>query len=166
MLGLVVLSASTCAFSATSAGELSRPAQVADEVASPTGPIPETFFSMVMHPQALTGMPWPSVGFGGIRLWDTNTTWALINTSRGVYDWTLLDPWLDLAQAHGVDVLYTFWSHSHLGLLKPRRQVALTLLADAIRLQICRIGTTSFEPLQLTLPGESNIGNFGMSLMK
>jgi hypothetical protein len=43
-----------------------------------------------------------------MRLWDSDTQWANINTSDGVYDWTILDKWLASSQAHSVDVLYTF----------------------------------------------------------
>ena len=53
-------------------------------------------------------MPWPSVGFGGIRLWDTYTNWNDLNPSQGNYDWAALDSWLALAQSHRVDVLYSF----------------------------------------------------------
>jgi hypothetical protein len=52
--------------------------------------------------------PWPSVPFGTLRLWDSGVAWALLETSSGTYDWTTLDKWLTAAQAHGVEVLYTF----------------------------------------------------------
>jgi len=56
------------------------------------------------HPE-----PWPSVSFGGIRLWDTGTTWVDISPAEGVYDWTRLDRWLTAAgDKHNNDVLYTF----------------------------------------------------------
>jgi hypothetical protein len=74
----------------------------------PRGPVPATFFSMTIHAQVLTGEPWPAVGFGGIRLWDTQTTWASLNPSRNVYRWKMLDSWLSLAESKRVDVLYTF----------------------------------------------------------
>jgi hypothetical protein len=61
-----------------------------------------------MHSEALQGMPWPAVRFGGIRLWDTRTNWNRLNPSRGVYDWTQLDAWLDLAESRDVHVLYAF----------------------------------------------------------
>jgi hypothetical protein len=50
----------------------------------------------------------PSVPFGGIRLWDTHTSWQEIETSSGSYNWTMLDTWLSEAAANGKDVLYTF----------------------------------------------------------
>lgn len=51
---------------------------------------------------------WPSVRFGSIRLWNTATGWAQLNSSLGSYDWSVLDLWLDEANAHGLDVIYTF----------------------------------------------------------
>ena len=58
---------------------------------------------------------WPPVDgngqaatLGSIRLWDDNVKWAHIETSSGVYDWTLLDDWLDDAAGKNMDVLYTF----------------------------------------------------------
>ncbi len=53
-----------------------------------------------------SGLPWPTVPFGGLRLWDTATGWAQINTASGVYDWTNLDGFITASQAHGVDLLY------------------------------------------------------------
>jgi hypothetical protein len=55
------------------------------------------------HPE-----PWPAVPFGGVRLWNTGTTWADLNPSRGVYDWTKLDKWLAAAAQNNHNVLYTF----------------------------------------------------------
>src|SRR5208282_5516206 len=53
--------------------------------------------------------PWPTIGFGGIRLWDTATRWAQIEKSPGVYDFTTLDSVLARAYSHGVTtVIYTF----------------------------------------------------------
>lgn len=44
-----------------------------------------------------------------MRLWDTGTGWAQINTANGVYDWTTFDKWLADAQEFKVpDVMYTF----------------------------------------------------------
>ena len=56
--------------------------------------------------------PWPGtccdVKFGTMRLWNSGVAWYELNTSQGVYDWSKLDIWLQLAQEKGVDVLYTF----------------------------------------------------------
>jgi polysaccharide biosynthesis protein PslG len=45
---------------------------------------------------------------GSIRLWDTGTAWADINTAPGVYDFSKLDRFLSSAGSHGLSVLYTF----------------------------------------------------------
>jgi hypothetical protein len=70
--------------------------------------VPLSFFSMHVQSEIFSGMPWPSVPFGSIRLWDTYTTWNDLNPSAGNFNWPALDRWLDAAQQHGVDVIYTF----------------------------------------------------------
>jgi hypothetical protein len=62
--------------------------------------------------------PWPSVPFGSIRLWDSDTFWYQLNPSEGVYDWSVMDAWLDRANAGHQLVLYTLsytpaWASSH-----------------------------------------------------
>jgi len=82
----------------------------ADTESAPNGPIPQTLFGLHMHkPMILKNQPWPNVPFGAGRLWDTGTYWAEINTSKGSYDWDLLDQWLARFHEHGIDdLLYTF----------------------------------------------------------
>jgi hypothetical protein len=63
---------------------------------------------MDMFADTLTGTPWPAVGVGQLRLWDSHANWTYLNPAKGVFDWTTLDAWLDLAATHQVDVLYTF----------------------------------------------------------
>jgi hypothetical protein len=81
----------------------------------PPEPVPPSFFGMVIHPgppgkepKTISNQPWPSVPIGSIRLWDTSTDWLSTTPHKGVYNWRLLDDYLDLAHTHGVDVLYTF----------------------------------------------------------
>ena len=69
-------------------------------------PIPATFFGMHIH-RAPVSTPWPSVPFKAWRLWDTHTTWAQLEPRKGDWDWRMLDRTVDLAQSHGVEVLYT-----------------------------------------------------------
>ena len=73
-------------------------------------PIPAEYFGLDLHPEVLDGrVPWPSIPYGVIRLWDTGTTWNDLNPSNGVYDWSQLDSWLTLAPQNGkTDILYTF----------------------------------------------------------
>jgi hypothetical protein len=49
-----------------------------------------------------------TASLGTIRLWDDKAKWGQINTSRGSYDWTMLDNWVALAQSLHTDILYTF----------------------------------------------------------
>lgn len=74
------------------------------------GAQPNTFFGMHIHSLA-PGTPWPdsvvpSVQFGGLRLWDSGTGWAEMNTSAGVCDFSHMDSWLTEAQQNNVNVLY------------------------------------------------------------
>ncbi len=49
---------------------------------------------------------WPTIPIGALRLWDNQTTWSSIETSKGVFDWTKLDAAVANAQSHGVsDIL-------------------------------------------------------------
>jgi len=53
-------------------------------------------------------VPWPAVPFGSLRTWDTGVIWSNINRQPGVYDWSNFERLLQLAESHGVDVLFTF----------------------------------------------------------
>jgi hypothetical protein len=89
---------------------ISSSAMAADAVPGPSGPIPATFFGLHMHkPVVMGNQPWPTVPFGAGRLWDCGVAWAQVNTSKGVYDWSLLDKWLTAYHEHGIDdLMYTF----------------------------------------------------------
>jgi len=65
--------------------------------------VPATFMDMHLgNPNAA----WPTVSFGGLRLWDTGTGWAEVNTAKDQYDFSQIDNFVSLAQQHGVDLLY------------------------------------------------------------
>ena len=70
-------------------------------------PLPRTFFSMGWDHFIPSGS-WPSVPFGGIRLWDNHVSWQEIETANGKYNWVNLDTWLAAAAASDTDVLYAF----------------------------------------------------------
>jgi hypothetical protein len=76
----------------------------APDAGTPGGGLPLTFFGQNWNSSAHV----PTVSFGALRLWDTGTTWAEVETSSGTYDWSALDAWLSLAATHGKDVIYTF----------------------------------------------------------
>ena len=71
-------------------------------------PVPATFFGMIAHEGVVKKRPFPSVPFGSLRLWDTHTKWLDLEPKQGVYDWDPLDRWLEAAEAHHLEVLYTF----------------------------------------------------------
>jgi hypothetical protein len=49
---------------------------------------------------------WPNIKFGSIRLWDNATSWANIETSKGVFNWTALDNSVANANKNGMtDIL-------------------------------------------------------------
>jgi polysaccharide biosynthesis protein PslG len=87
--------------------------------------VPVAYFGMqatsgvALQPPQWWSNPWPAVPIGSLRLWDAGVAWAQINKTEGVYDWTLLDEWLQDVQKFNVqEVMYTFgetpqWASSH-----------------------------------------------------
>jgi polysaccharide biosynthesis protein PslG len=72
-----------------------------------SGAIPRAFFGMtVLDSQHVT----PTLNYGTTRTWDSfpMLDWADINSSAGVYQFQDLDAFLQLNQARGADVIYTF----------------------------------------------------------
>jgi hypothetical protein len=54
------------------------------------------------------GVPWPPARFGTLRLWDSGTSWTLLEPLKGVWNWEPLDTWVAAAEQHGVrDILLT-----------------------------------------------------------
>jgi hypothetical protein len=85
--------------------------EVAKLVPSPQ-PIPASLFGMHIHhsvspkgKEPLT--PWPPVNIPGWRLWDARVTWPDLEPAKGAWHFDNLDKSLQLAQAHGTDVLLT-----------------------------------------------------------
>jgi hypothetical protein len=74
---------------------------------SSSASLPGTFFSMDWNHFIPSGT-WPSVPFGGIRLWDNYVSWQDIEAANGRYNWSNLDKWLAAAAASHADVLYAF----------------------------------------------------------
>jgi fibronectin type 3 domain-containing protein len=66
----------------------------------------------------------PTVPFAGLRTWDTNTSWAQVETSQGNYNWSTLDAWLRMATAHNKDVMYTFGYVPHWASMRPSEACA------------------------------------------
>lgn len=54
------------------------------------------------------GVPWPPDRFGTLRLWDSGTSWTLLEPLKGVWNWQPLDTWVAAAEQHGIrDILLT-----------------------------------------------------------
>jgi hypothetical protein len=73
--------------------------------------IPSSYFGMHMSSGITYSTPWPQVGVGGFRMLSTETNWNQLNPSPGVYNWSMLDRWLSVAQRHGLsgdDLIFTF----------------------------------------------------------
>ena len=79
---------------------LASPAQAVP--ATPKGTvIPSSLFGMHVY-NAEVG-EWPTIGFGTLRLWDNKTSWANIERTQGVFDWTALDTAVATSKSHGVN---------------------------------------------------------------
>jgi hypothetical protein len=67
------------------------------------------FFGMHVHrltpDPGTAATPWPNAAFGGLRLWDSGTTWAKLQPTPTTWDFSKLDGQVDAARAHGSDVL-------------------------------------------------------------
>ncbi len=68
--------------------------------------IDHRFFGMHIHRSA-EGTPWPDVPFGSWRLWDAHVTWSDLQPGPHTWDFTRLDRYVQLAQAHDVELLLT-----------------------------------------------------------
>ena len=69
----------------------------------PAGPVPREFFGMHL----IERKDWPTVPIGALGK-GTFTSWTYIERSRGAYDWSNLDAWVDLATQHHLDYFYSF----------------------------------------------------------
>ena len=92
-------------------GDCTQPAPVtaASTGKAPVNPGVVTFTDLHM---GSSNLPWPAgpngqpVPFGGLRLWDTGTGWAQINTAEKVFDFSSIDAFAMVAQTNNVDLLY------------------------------------------------------------
>jgi hypothetical protein len=72
-------------------------------------PVPASFFGMTMTGGEAGAEPWPTIPFAGFRLWDSDVSWSVVNPAPGVYDWRLLDIWINRAEQNGnLDIDYCF----------------------------------------------------------
>ena len=69
-------------------------------------PVSSTFFGMTVNKLG-THQSWPALGTRIVRLWDTHTRWMDIEPAKGRWDFTRPDMYVDYAQRHGAQVLFT-----------------------------------------------------------
>lgn len=85
----------------------SGPNKFKDIVLKPTPKvIDRRFFGMHIH-RSVDGTRWPNVPFGSWRLWDAHVTWADLQAVQKSWDFRRLDQYVNLSQAHDVELLLT-----------------------------------------------------------
>jgi len=92
-------------------GEGANSTAISAKPAASATRLPLSFFGQSIS--EIQASHFPTVPLGGVRLWDTNTTWAQIETSSGTYSWTELDTWLRSVSSHDKDSMYTFGRVPH-----------------------------------------------------
>ncbi len=63
--------------------------------------VPRTYFGL--HDRSMES--YQHLDVGSLRLWDAHVTWREIETSPGVFDWTVLDSYVRAAQQHHTEVM-------------------------------------------------------------
>jgi hypothetical protein len=78
---------------------------------------------------------WPSATIGEIRLWDSGVNWRQIETSNGVFNFTLLDAEVAAARAHGARVLLVLGQTPRFHSTKPGKRGSYGLGAASMPTQ-------------------------------
>jgi len=71
-------------------------------------PVSPYFYGLSMTGGEVGAEPWPIVPFAGLRMWDSAVPWSQLNPAPGVYDWRLLNIWMNHAKQNGVDMDFCF----------------------------------------------------------
>jgi hypothetical protein len=109
---------------------------------SPVGAeIPSTFFGLHI---INSDTPWPTIGFGTERLWDTGTVWSQLEPSQGVFNWANLDQRIALADQKNVRLIYTFGGTPSWASSNPNISFCAALNADPKN--CCNYGTGQCAP--------------------
>ncbi len=93
-------------FTVTDAARNTVSVTLALTVAAPAPPSVTPSADMFGMHQLTRGITAPTVAYGYVRLWDSQTGWSQINTTQGVYDFTKFDLRLGDAKTKGAEVLY------------------------------------------------------------
>jgi len=80
--------------------------QFAPALDPPHDPVPRRYFGLHIH-HLWQDTEWPSIDFGTWRLWDAHVMWSYLEPHPGVYDFSLLDKYVQVAQDHDVDLVMT-----------------------------------------------------------
>lgn len=73
----------------------------AEPLVTMPAPVEKALFGMHAIADPPTGIP----GMNAVRLWDTDTTWRVLNPERGIYRWDTLDARVQAAVDSGTTVL-------------------------------------------------------------
>jgi hypothetical protein len=89
------------------------------DAATPTGPVPKNFFGM--HVMQTT--TWPLVDIGTLGK-APGTLWPMVERQKGQFDWSILDAYVNSANAHGVGFMYSplyvpVWASNNTASCKP-----------------------------------------------
>jgi hypothetical protein len=77
-------------------------ANISNIVPGYAGPIPSTYFAMhILQPQ-----DWPTVPVGALGKL-TGALWPYVEPTKGQYNWSRIDAFVDAASAHGVGIMYS-----------------------------------------------------------
>jgi hypothetical protein len=91
-------------------GQSISTSQTAETVvlAPPNFDIPLNYFGLhILHLIQYKDTNWPNVPFGTWHLWDAHVSWNFLEPQRGVYDFSLLDQYVTIAQQRNVDLVLT-----------------------------------------------------------
>jgi hypothetical protein len=93
---------SCTATNATGSAAASFTAKILTIVPEYAGPVPATYFAMhILQPQ-----DWPAVPVGALGKL-TGALWPYVEPTKGQYNWSRIDAFVDVASAHGVGVMYS-----------------------------------------------------------
>jgi hypothetical protein len=68
--------------------------------------IPKSYFNLTMY-NYRNATPWPSIQFASLRTMGLPVSWANIHQDRTTFIWSSLDALINLAESHGVELVYT-----------------------------------------------------------
>ena len=77
-------------------------AQLLAQIDTTKIPVPANYFGM----HEMDSSAWPTASFGAYAK-GSRVTWSYIEQTKGVYDWTKLDAYVNNAQSHGQSFYYT-----------------------------------------------------------